>query len=262
MDNAKYIDNKYKVLTVWLNAVTLPDVIEAIDEWIATGNQGYILPCTVNDVISAYDSPQLTTVINNSSLAVPDGMPLVWMGKFYGKKVSRTYGPDLMLKMCEHSQDKQYRHFFYGTTSATLDSLIKNLLCRFPKIIIAGSFSPPFRELSEEEKYNIAEMINSANPDIVWVGLGSPKQDFWAAEFRHRLHANAIIAVGAAFDFIAGKLPQAPRWMGKCGLEWLFRLAIEPRRLWRRYLIGNSRFMFLVIRQLLSGYNNKTESQT
>lgn len=261
MNNAKHIDNKYKVLTVWLNATTLPDVIKSVEEWIATEKHGYILPCTVNDIISAYDSPQLTTVINNSSLAVPDGMPLVWVGKFYGKKVNRVYGPDLMLKMCEHGQDKQYRHFLYGATSATLTGLVRNLQCRFPKIIIAGTFSPPFRELSEEEKCNITKMINSAKPDIVWVGLGTPKQNFWAAEFIHRLHANAIIAVGAAFDFIAGKLPQAPRWMGKCGLEWIFRLATEPRRLWRRYLLGNPRFMFLVIRQLLS-YNNKTKPQT
>jgi N-acetylglucosaminyldiphosphoundecaprenol N-acetyl-beta-D-mannosaminyltransferase len=251
MDSTNY--NKYRVLTVWLNAIAPSDVVKKIDEWIITGRHTYVLACSVNDIISAYDSSQLTTVINNADLAVPDGMPLVWIGRLHKQNAHRVYGPDLMLKMCEHSQNKGYRHFFYGSTSEVLNNLIENLQSRFPRITIAGSFSPPFRELSEEEKYNITEMINSAKPDIVWVGLGSPKQDLWAGEFRNRLNVPVIITVGAAFDFIAGRIPQAPRWMGKCGLEWAFRLATEPRRLWRRYLIGNSRFIFLIVRQLLSG---------
>jgi N-acetylglucosaminyldiphosphoundecaprenol N-acetyl-beta-D-mannosaminyltransferase len=150
------------------------------------------------------------------------------------------------------NQQPPLRHYFYGATGETLAKLKENLLDQFPGLQIVGMYSPPFRPLTEAEKDTVTEQVNAASPDIVWCGLGTPKQDFWVAEFRPRLNCSAILAVGAAFDFHARRIRQAPRWMMSAGLEWLFRLYIEPRRLWRRYIIGNPRFILLVLhRQFL-----------
>jgi N-acetylglucosaminyldiphosphoundecaprenol N-acetyl-beta-D-mannosaminyltransferase len=146
-------------------------------------------------------------------------------------------------------------HFFYGATDEVLDQLKANLLEKFPDLQIAGMYSPPFRPLTEAEKDAVAERINASGAEIVWCGLGTPKQDYWVAEFRPRLNCAAILAVGAAFNFHAGHVVQAPRWMMRSGLEWLFRLGAEPKRLWRRYLIGIPRFIGLVAGQLL--YRNR-----
>ena len=142
-------------------------------------------------------------------------------------------------------------HFFYGATDEVLEQLRENLLKKFPKLEIAGMYSPPFRPLTDEEKGEIADRINAAKPDIVWCGLGTPKQDYWVAEFRPRLDCAAILAVGAAFNFHAGQVRQAPPWMMKIGLEWMFRLCVEPRRLWRRYIIGNPRFVLQTLKQVV-----------
>jgi len=158
-----------------------------------------------------------------------------------------------MLAVCERGQDHGVRHFFYGTTAATLSALCDRLTRQFPKIVIAGVHAPPFRPLSAEEERQAADLINAAAPDIVWVGLGTPKQDFWVARMRPVLNAPALIAVGAAFDFHSGRVRQAPRWMMRCGLEWFYRFCREPRRLGRRYLVGNAVFLWLILRQWLCG---------
>jgi N-acetylglucosaminyldiphosphoundecaprenol N-acetyl-beta-D-mannosaminyltransferase len=173
------------------------------------------------------------------------------MGRLRGHRVERVYGPDVMLAACERGQALGHSHFFYGGVDGVAEQLAARLRARFPALRVAGSYAPPFRPLTDDEEREIAARINSSGADIVWVGLGTPKQDYWVARFRPLLEAPVLIAVGAAFDFHAGRVRQAPRWMQRSGLEWLFRLSQDPQRLWRRYLVGNPRFVYLVAQQLL-----------
>ncbi len=182
-------------------------------------------------------------------MVTPDGMPLVWLARVFGySEVKRTYGPDLMLALCDLGQQKGYKHFFYGGTPETCEKLESVFKGKFPQIKIAGHYSPPFRELTEEENNEIIEKISIIQPDILWVGLGSPKQDFWMNKNCGKLRVPVMVGVGAAFDFLSGFKRQAPLWMQRCGLEWFFRLCSEPKRLWKRYLIGNTKFMYLLIK--------------
>ncbi len=192
--------------------------------------------------------------VNGSDIVATDGMPLVWLSRLKGARaIDRVYGPDALLAFCEHGLTRGWRHFFYGGTPESVGRLTNRLQARFPGLQVAGSHAPPFRPLTDVEKADVIEQINSANPDLVWVGLGMPKQELWSAEFQPHLDAPVLLAVGAAFDFHAGTVKQAPHWMQRASMEWLYRLVQEPRRLWRRYLIGNTRFVWLVGRELLSG---------
>lgn len=241
---------RFPVLSIGINAVTLSQTVLIIDSWIRRKEKHYINVCTVHTALECYDSPDLAGVVNRSGLSVPDGMPLVWLGKLRRLRMGRVYGPDLMLSVCQYGQTRGYRHFFYGSTPDVISKLENNLSKSFPDIRIAGRYSPPFTALSGREKQDVAAIVNHSQADIVWVGLGTPKQDHWVGEFRSRLNAPVLIAVGAAFDFHAGTLKQAPRWMMSCGLEWFFRLVMEPKRLWKRYIFGNPIFIFLTARQL------------
>ncbi|MER6059622.1 WecB/TagA/CpsF family glycosyltransferase [Streptomyces sp. NPDC001792] len=200
--------------------------------------------------------PELKSLLRSACLNLPDGQSVVWAGRLLhrGRNLPRTrvYGPDLLLDVFELSQNTDVRHYLLGSTPHVLDALHRELLQLFPQARITGTCSPPFRALTAEELLQQAEDIRGAAADIVWVGLGTPKQDRWAADLCARLPVVAV-AVGAAFDFIAGSKPQAPLWMRRSGLEWVYRLACEPRRLWRRYLFGNARFLWGVIRQAAGG---------
>lgn len=253
---------KFPVLAALIDAVNPGRAVEIISGWIRTGRREYVNVCTAHTTLECFRSAELARIVNGAGLAVPDGMPLVWLGKLRGRRVDRVYGPDLMLALCEAGLPHGYRHFLYGSTPAVLEQLEKNLRERYPNVILAGSYSPPFRDLSPDETKDVARMINDAKPDVVWVGLGTPKQDRWVAEFRDRLAAPVLVAIGAAFDFHAGTLKQAPRWMMRCGLEWLYRLAREPRRLWRRYILGNPAFVCLALWQLLTGLPRPGTNQT
>jgi len=205
--------------------------------------------CTVNTVIAASSETSLSTVLNGSNAIVfPDGMPIVWLGRVSGKRVDRICGPDFMPALVARSRSFGYRHFLYGGADGVADELRRNLLLRFPGAKIVGTYSPPFRTLTRDEDQIVVDLINRSQPDFVWVGLGTPKQDFWIANHRDQLNASALLAVGAAFDFHSGRLTRAPVWMRGSGLEWLFRLMAEPRRLWRRYTISNIRFAALLAR--------------
>jgi len=206
----------------------------------------------VHTVMECQRDPALKRIHNRSGMTTPDGMPLVWLSRLHGHRhVSRVYGPDLLIAVCQESIRAGYRHFFYGGAEGVPEALAAALLRRFPGLVVAGTYSPPFRPLTPEEDEQIVAMINRARPDIVWVGLGAPKQEYWMAEHVGRLEAPVMVGVGAAFDFHSGRKKQAPRWMQRSGLEWLFRLLTEPRRLWRRYLINNPLFLWLVALQLL-----------
>jgi len=247
------IRKQFEVLGVKVDDINLELACDRVDGWISAREKSYICVAPVSTIIECQDNTPYREVINKSGMVTPDGMPLVWLGKAGGSKViERTYGPDLMLTICERGQEKGWRHFLYGGTEESVEKLEKALKQKFPKIEISGKYSPPFRELSHDETQEITNTINNTNSDIVWVGLGAPKQDFWISQNRGILNAPVLAGVGAAFDFISGTKKQAPKWMQNIGLEWLFRLSCEPRRLWKRYLLGNSKFVYLLIKDVFS----------
>ena len=242
--------DRTNVLGIGVSAINLSTAIDTIDDWIASGTRSYVCVTGVHGVMESQQDVELRQVYNNAGLVTPDGMPLVWLNKLHGHQhVDRVYGPDLMLALCDHSQTTGYRHFLYGGQDGVPELLADRLIEQFPQVQIVGTYSPPFRTLSDEEDEEIVEMINQTGAEIVWVGLGAPKQERWMATHVGRLDAAALIGVGAAFDFHAGLKPQAPRWMQRSGLEWFFRLSTEPRRLWKRYLIHNPSFIASVILQ-------------
>jgi N-acetylglucosaminyldiphosphoundecaprenol N-acetyl-beta-D-mannosaminyltransferase len=241
---------RVNVLGVGISAVNIEMALARIEGWIARREKQYVCFATVHGVVECQRDPSLRGVFNASGLTTPDGMPLVWSSWLHGSRhVRRVYGPDLMLALCERSVSRGYRHYLYGGAPGVADRLSARLRQRFPGLRIVGTFTPPFRPMTGDEDAEIVRVINRARPDIVWVGLGSPKQDHWIAAHVGRLVAPVLIGVGAAFDFHAGRKKQAPRWIRQAGLEWLFRLGQEPRRLWRRYVIGNPHFVALVLLQ-------------
>lgn len=187
----------------------------------------------------------------SADFLIPDGLPLVWVSAIKGRKIDRIRGSDLVLLLCELSRTHCFSHYFYGAESGIPEKLSGELTKKFPWLNVVGMFSPPYRPLNIEEDKKIVEEINRASPDILWVGLGTPKQEIWMYEHRKKLDVPVIIAVGAAFDFLSGNIRQAPKWIQHCGFEWLFRLGQEPQRLWKRYLWGNTLFFNLVLLDLL-----------
>lgn len=243
---------RVNILGVGINAINMVMALDSIEGWIARHDPHYVCVTPVHSVMDCQRDPGLRRIFYSSGLSTPDGMPLVWLCHFKGyHDVSRVYGPDLMLALCERSAVRGYRHFFYGGAEGVPEQLAQNLQARFPGLVVAGTFSPPFHPITPEEDTHIVQTINKTSPDIVWVGLGSPKQERWMAAHIGRLTTPVLIGVRAAFDLHAGLKKQAHNWMQQNGLEWLFRLLAEPRRLWKRYLINNPCFMALVLLQIM-----------
>jgi len=239
---------RVNVLGVGVSAITVPEAVGIIQGWIATGDRQYVCVTGVHGVMESHDDPELRNIHNRAGLVTPDGMPLVWMSRAKGhSRVERVYGPDLMLACCAASVSRGYRHYLYGGRPGVPERLATRLQQRFPGLEIAGTWSPPFGDLQPDEQRAVIDRINAAAPDVVWVGLSTPKQERWMARHVGRLCAPVLIGVGAAFDFLAGVKRQAPRWMQRSGLEWLFRLGTEPRRLGPRYLVNNPRFVWLTM---------------
>ncbi len=242
---------RYGVLGVGVDAVDPAATVAAAEAWIAAREPRYICFTNVHGIMEARQDEALRRAFNEAGLAVPDGMPLVWLGRLRGHSgVRRVYGPDLTLALCEAASRRGHGCYFYGGAPGVPERLAEALGRRFPGLRTVGTCSPPFRPLSPAEDEQIVRDINAARPDLVFVGLGCPKQERWMADHRRRLEAPLLLGVGAAFDFHAGDLRQAPRWMRSAGLEWLFRLCVEPRRLWRRYLIYNPLFVLHVLAEL------------
>ena len=242
---------RVSILGVEISAVNLGLVVELIDTWIREGKASYICVVPAHSVMDAYNDSEFRSILNSSGLTTPDGMSVVWILKLQGhKEVDRVCGSDLMLAVCRYGMERHYRHYFYGGGPGVAEALASRLTVRFEDIQIAGIHSPPFRKLTDDEDQAEIEKINSTNPDIVWVGISSPKQERWMAEHLGKIEAPVMIGVGAAFDFLSGKKPQAPRWIQRSGFEWLFRLATEPKRLWPRYR-QYPLFVWLVLLQLL-----------
>ncbi len=243
---------RVNILGVGISAINMEQALAIIDDWIARRDPHYVCVSTVHGIMESQRDEAVRRTLNSSGLTTPDGMPLVWISRLRGHRhVRRVYGPDLMLAVCERSVAKGYRHYLYGGRPGVAEALKARLERRFPGLQIVGLESPPFEPLTPEQDAEAVGRINAARPDIVWVGMSTPKQDLWAAEHVGRLSAPVIIAVGAAFDFVSGRKRQAPRWMRQSGLEWLFRLIQEPRRLWRRYLIYNPLFVWRLLGQCL-----------
>lgn len=221
------------------------EVIDWMESLVTAGARGYVTAAAVNLVMSAREDPQTLAAVLGATLAVPDGQPLVWALRALGhRRATRIYGPDLMALHCARAALSGTPIYLYGgRTPAALELLQRSLRERFPGLRIVGGFSPPFRALSGEEEAEVIEAINASGAEVVWVGIGQPKQEQWMFHMRPHLRAALLVGVGAAFDFHAGLVPQAPPWMRRSGLEWIYRLSREPRRLWRRYARYNPRFV-------------------
>jgi len=240
-----------RILGTRVDATSYRHATEAVRAWAARGLSRYVCIATVSQVMEAYDAPGFQRVMNEADLVTPDGMPLVWGLRLLGcKKATRVYGPDLTPIILERAALDGLPIGFYGGSPSVLDRFVQVMRERFPKLQVAYAYSPPFRDLTPEEDQRVVQEIDGSGARILFVGIGNPKQEFWMAAHKGRVQA-VMIGVGAAFDFLAGAKPQAPRWMMGLGLEWMFRLATEPRRLWKRYLKHNPRFVVLFALQLL-----------
>lgn len=241
-----------EILGVPIALTNYSQVLDWIDDAIAGGHRGYICVAPVHLVMLVQDDEELATAVNRADFVVPDGQPLVWSASALGGKgASRVYGPDLMIESCRRASETGAPiYLFGGRDAAALELLQTTLKERFPGLNIVGAEAVPFRPATAAEETSTIERINASGAEIVWVGTGQPRQELWMARMRSRLDASVLVGVGAAFDFHAGLIPQAPTIMQEAGLEWLFRLIQEPRRLWRRYLIYNPRFISQFIRQL------------
>jgi len=240
-----------------VSAVTFEDALRLV---LCAPEAGHRLSahfCSANMIVEASRNPTLQVALNSAELVAPDGMPMVWLGKMRGYPVERVCGPDFMPAVLDRSRAVGRRHFFYGGAEGVSSRLATVMAERFPGLQVAGAYSPPFRDLTKDEDDEITERINAARPDYVWVGLSTPKQDLWVFEHRRRLEAAALLAVGAAFDFHAGKQRRAPLWVQRAGMEWLFRLLSEPRRLWRRYTLTNIQFIAIVCADAIRSFGGR-----
>jgi len=228
----------------------MDQALAEITRWVERRERHYVCVTGVHGVMESHRNPDLRRIHNASGLTTPDGMPLVWAGRWSGAKhMRRVYGPDLMLALCALAATRGWSSYFYGGAAGVPERLVERLVERFPSLKVTGTYSPPFRELTPAEDAAIVACIEQAAPDLIWVGLGTPKQERWMAAHRDRLNAPVLLGVGAAFNIHAGLLPQAPRWVQGSGLEWLYRLSREPRRLAGRYLRNNPQFLLTVLRQ-------------
>jgi N-acetylglucosaminyldiphosphoundecaprenol N-acetyl-beta-D-mannosaminyltransferase len=250
-------DGPLHVLGVKISPIDMDLAVSTIETWIELKAQNYVCITGVHGVMASQSDVALREIHAKAGLVTPDGMPLVWMARRLGfRKTQRVYGPDLMRVLTSRSESRGYRHFYYGGGEGLADRLAAVLKTQHPNLNVAGTYCPPFRPLTEDEDAKIIERINQADPDIVWVGLSTPKQEYWMASHIGRLKAPVLIGVGAAFDFLSGTKPQAPLWMQRNGLEWLFRLSSEPRRLWRRYFTIVPSFLVKAAAQLMRQPNS------
>jgi N-acetylglucosaminyldiphosphoundecaprenol N-acetyl-beta-D-mannosaminyltransferase len=240
------------VLGASVHALSWDEALGRIERWADARESRYVCLCNVHSVVTASRDTAFRGVINAADLAAPDGMPVAWSLRWMGfRGQQRIGGPDLMWRYCARAEANGQSIFLFGASEATLGRLQTALRRNFPRLRFAGAMSPPFRDMSAEETDDVVARLNASGANVVFVGLGCPKQEFWMARHRARIRA-VLVGVGAAFDYHAGTLPRAPLWMQQIGLEWLYRLAKEPRRLWRRYLASNSAFIVGMARQLLT----------
>ena len=235
---------RVNVLGVGNSVLNLQTALDAIAAAVRAKRKGYICVTGVHGVMEAQADENFKAILNSAFLCTPDGMPMVWAGKHAGhREMRRVYGPDLMLDVCAWSEASGAKHFFYGGADGVAELLAQKLKEKFPKLQVAGTFTPPFRALNADEEKSLAEQVRAVQPDVLWVGLSTPKQEKFMAEYLPKLDVTLMAGVGAAFDFHSGRVRQAPRWMQRSGLEWFYRLCSEPRRLAKRYFCNNPLFV-------------------
>lgn len=235
---------RVNVLGVGVSAIQLYEATQLIIRAAKDRVRGYVTVTGVAGISEAQSEPALRAIFNHAYLVTPDGMPMTWIGRAAGHaSMDRVYGPDLMIQIFANTRDGSVRHFFYGGKESVAEELRVALESRFPGVCICGTYTPPFRPLAVGEIDDLRRQVSAARPDILWVGISTPKQEKFMAEYAEKLDVGLMIGVGAAFDYHSGRQPQAPYWMQRAGLEWLFRLSREPRRLAVRYLVGNPLFV-------------------
>jgi len=239
------------VLGIGVHAVNMDTAVRAIEAAVAEHERGYVCVTGVHGVMEAQGDPEFARILAKALLVVPDGVPTVWMGHLQGfTQMDRVFGPDLMLAVAHRSEQTGWSHLLYGGSEGVVQRLSSVLLHRFPRMRITGAYTPPFRPLTSAEESDFLHLVDQLHPDIIWVGLGTPKQERFMAEYLPHLNTTLMIGVGAAFDFHTGRIRDSPPWIKRSGLQWFHRLLQEPSRLWKRYLFNNPRFVFRAAQQL------------
>ncbi len=242
---------RVNVLGVGVHAINMQNAVEFLLDSVAQHNKGYVCVTGVHGVMEAQNDSRFRNILNESLLTTPDGMPTVWVGKLGGyRNMGRVFGPDLMLNLCGASVGRGFTHFLYGGAPGVAEQLKRNLEQRFPGIQVVGAYTPPFRPLTMQEHFDVVMQVNALKPDIVWVGLSTPKQERFMAEYSSKFDATIMLGVGAAFDLHTGRMSDSPEWVKNSGLQWAHRLIQEPKRLWKRYLVNNPRFLMAIGAQL------------
>ena len=241
------------ILGVQVSALDLESAVDLADHWLwSQAGQAYICVTGVHGVMEAHADPDLRQILNRAFMNVPDGMPMTWIGRWQGhKRMDRVFGPDFMAAMCGISVERKYRHFLCGGELGVAEQLKEILERRFPGLNVVGTWTPPFRNLCAVEEAELCSLLRASQPHIVWLGMSTPKQERFMAQYVNRLGVPLLVGVGAAFDFQTGRIRDCSRWIKRCGLQWLHRLVQEPRRLWRRYLLNNPAFVWNIACQLL-----------
>lgn len=246
-----------RILGTNINVISMQETIDYIIANKEELRGRYICVSNVHTTVMAHDNEDYQTIQNSAAMALPDGKPLSVVSRKRGhKNAERVTGPDLMGELFAVTGERALRHYFYGATEETLELLKIKLQEKYPGIQIVGMYSPPFRPLSEEEDKAVVEKINEATPDIVWIGLGAPKQENWMHAHQGKVNA-VMVGVGAGFDYHAGNIKRAPKWMQKCSLEWLYRLMQDPKRLFKRYFVTNFKFLYLILMENIRGKDHK-----
>jgi N-acetylglucosaminyldiphosphoundecaprenol N-acetyl-beta-D-mannosaminyltransferase len=250
-DASREVRNRIATFSVYIDAINWDGAVLRVVNWAKKRESRYVCLCNVHSVVTARSNTVHKKAIRDADLAIPDGMPIAWILRRLGSpNQERLSGPDLMWKLCSVAEVEGQGIFLLGSTTETLELLVMRLKAAFPRLNIVGAYSPPFRRIFSEDDREIVRMVNEVRANIVFVGLGCPKQEHWMMVHRGRI-CGVMLGVGAAFDYHAGTLRRAPMWMQNAGLEWFHRLCMEPRRMWRRYLRTNIRFLFMVIQQLV-----------
>ncbi len=252
MTRSDFLHSHADVLGVKISALDLDAAVQLADKWIATANdQAYICVAGVHGVMEAQTNPSLMQIFNHALINTADGMPMTWVGRLQGlRQIDRVFGPDFMAEMCRLSAERGYRNFLYGGKPGVAELLREKLQNRFHGLRIVGIYTPPFGDLTAEQELELATQIREAKPDIVWVGISTPRQERFMAEHVDRLQVPLMVGVGAAFDFHTGLIRDCARWVKRAGLQWLHRLMQDPGRLWRRYLRANPAFLWHIAWQL------------
>ena len=258
-DDCRFMPGFAKVLGVNVSAVNMELAVSLTEQWIDAGRSGYVCVTGVHGVMEAQNDPGFLHILNHAAINLPDGMPMTWVGRLQGfQQMDRVFGPDFMAAICRLSVVRGYRNFFYGGQPGVADLLSETLRNKFPGLQVVGTYTPPFTPLTSQEEEEVAEQILQSSPHIVWVGLSTPKQERFMAQFAGRLNVPLMIGVGAAFDFHTGQIRDCSLWIKRAGLQWLHRLVQDPKRLWKRYLINNPAFIWRIVLQFAGIGANST----